>query len=317
MTSPATILCSLTGHEGDVLSVAWGTARSRCVAGVVKLLSGEHHGEANVIDEVVKEESKRGEDLNEELIATGGSDATVRVFAVTDGSCVAVLADGHFADVASVAWSGDMSRIISCSDDGSIVVWGRKDWQQIFKLMEHTSYVFQCVWSPDCSHFCSASYDKTLLIWSSQSGAVLQKLCGHDDEITSVSWSRDGKMIASGGVGHTIKLWTLLQTENKNCRKDDEMQDSNIEFVLTQTLVGHKATIKAVSFHPGNLVLASACWNCVISLWNTLSGERLVNLVAASISITSLSWCPMSGKRLLAGSGDRTIRLWETVELSN
>ena len=64
-----------------------------------------------------------------ELIATASRDRMARIFS-RDGRLIHVLA-GHAADVLSVGWKGDGSRLFTSGDDGTIREWSTADGQEV------------------------------------------------------------------------------------------------------------------------------------------------------------------------------------------
>jgi WD40 repeat protein len=60
---------------------------------------------------------------NEEIIASGGWDATVHLWDAATGRPLQVL-EGHVSAVNSVAWSPDGSFLASASEDGTVIIWG-------------------------------------------------------------------------------------------------------------------------------------------------------------------------------------------------
>ena len=56
------------------------------------------------------------------LLATAGSDRTVRLWDVSRGLPIRTL-EGHAGEVRSAAFSIDGSRLVSASNDGTVRVW--------------------------------------------------------------------------------------------------------------------------------------------------------------------------------------------------
>src|SRR5262249_30726479 len=102
---------------------------------------------------------------------------------------------------ASAAWSADGSRIVSGSEDRTVMVWDAKasavakKGVSLHALKGHGSSVQCAAWSPDGAHIVSGSADRSLKVWDAKTGRDLHTLKGHANAISSAAWSPDGKRI--------------------------------------------------------------------------------------------------------------------------
>ena len=76
---------------------------------------------------------------------------------------------GHTDIVALVAFSFDGSRIVSCSDDHSVLVWDAKMGDQLEEPQGHTDI-------PDANQIVSGSADKSVRLWDTKMGMQLREL---------------------------------------------------------------------------------------------------------------------------------------------
>jgi WD40 repeat protein len=134
----------LTGHSGDVWSVAFSP-------------DGQH-------------------------IISGSSDKTIRIWDAKTHTAVTKPLKGIHRDVLCIACSPDGQRIISGSADSHHSNVGRQDWCCSWQpLEEHTRGVWSVAYSPDERHIISGSSDGIIRIWDSKTGAAVIKLEGHTD----------------------------------------------------------------------------------------------------------------------------------------
>ncbi len=80
---------------------------------------------------------------------------------------------GHTADVLSVAWHPDGSRIVSSSYDGTIRLWDVETGHELMTLLEDPSTAFAVAWSPDGRTVVCGGSSGLVRIWSAEKGYEL------------------------------------------------------------------------------------------------------------------------------------------------
>ena len=159
---------TLSGHEGNVLSLAWSPDGRRFVS--------------------------------------GSSDGTVKVWDAGTLKELETL-KGHEGNVLSLAWSPDGRRFLSGSDDGTVKVWDAVTLKVVETLKGHTNSVESLAWSPDGRRFVSGSADDTIKVWDAGTLKEVETLTGHDGGVWSLAWGPDGRRFVSGSWDGTVKGW--------------------------------------------------------------------------------------------------------------
>jgi WD40 repeat protein len=131
-------------------------------------------------------------------------------------ACLQTL-EGHSSRVLSVAFSHDLTRLASASDDSTVKIWDASSGACLQTLEGHSNDVLSVAFSHDSTRLASASYDSTVKIWDAISGACLQTLEGHSNDVLSAAFSHDLTRLASASDDSTVKIWdassgTCLQT---------------------------------------------------------------------------------------------------------
>ena len=137
--------------------------------------------------------------------------------------------------------------------------------------------------------------DKKVYIWNSQTGEQIRKAWeGHTEDVMSVAFSGDGSRVVSTSLDGTLRQWN----------------------VGTGGPVGNVLEVRARSAafsHDDRRIIAGVDG----VLWmldterNLLDGAQVGRLEK---SVSSLAFSPV-GQRLVSGSRDRALRLWDSATL--
>jgi WD40 repeat protein len=115
-----------------------------------------------------------------------------------------ILRDGHSAAVREAVFSPDGRRLVSCGEDGRIIVWDFVRRERMATLSGR--FARRLVFSRDGTWFASAGTDGTINIWDSVRVARLRVLREHRSEVGALSLSPDGTLLASGSPDRVV-LW--------------------------------------------------------------------------------------------------------------
>ncbi|CUA75672.1 putative WD repeat-containing protein all2124 [Nostoc sp, PCC 7120] [Rhizoctonia solani] len=162
----------------------------------------------------------------------------------------------------------------------------------------HTDRVKSVSFSPDGQSVVSGSHDKTIRVWDVHSlSAIGDPLKGHDDCINSLAYSPLGNMMASGGRDRTIRLW-----------------DTNTGRQLGQPLKSDHWLL-SIAFSPDAKLIASSgidtsLYSYTIKLCDVGRKANVGTLKGHTDAVLSVNFSP-DGTRLVSGSRDHTIRIWD------
>ncbi len=300
--SQAQTLKTLTGHTGEVYSVAYSPDGT-------KIASASDDGTILIWDVKTGDRIRtlRGHTDGVESVAyspdgtrlvSGGDDNTVRIWNADTGAFLHMLSAN---DVNSVAYSRNGSRIVSGSDNGTIRIWNAATGDRI-RTLQGTSDVESVAYSPDGTRLVSGS-GNAVRIWNTDTYTLLRTLQGHTDDVYSVTYSPDGKKIASGGGSDddndngTIIIW-------------DANTGSRI-----RTLQGHTDEVKSVAYSPDRTRLVSGGADNTVRIWDADTGAHLRTLQGHTDDVYSVAYSP-DGRNVASGSVDRAVRIWNVSDLA-
>jgi len=287
--------------------------------------------------------------LDGRRIVSGSWDNTVRVWDAANGAELAVLR-GHTLDVTSVSYSPDGRRIVSGSRDHTVRMWDADSGAELTVLRGHKGYVFGVSYSPDGRRIVSGGA-RTVRVWDAASGAELTVFCGHEAMLRSVSYSPDGRRIVSGG-GKTVRVWDSQSSAELAVLRGHTLDVTSVSYspdgrrivsgsrdhtarmwdadsgAKLAVFRGHKADVTSVSYSPDGRRIVSGSggaflndiairvWDARTTLWARLRsaviGRTLAVLRGHFIDVNSVSYSP-DGQRIVSGSEDHTVRVWDAV----
>jgi WD40 repeat protein len=189
------------------------------------------------------------------LVASASDDKTVRLWAVSTGTCFRTL-KGHFYTIASVTFSKDGKLIASASDDKTVRVWEVATGSCCSTLKGHLDTVTAVAFSPDRKLVASASYDKTVRVWEVATGICCSTLKGHFDWVTAVAFSPDGQLIASASLDFTVRI---SEVASAICRRTLKGRSVSDQFT-------------AVAFSPDQRLVVSLSCNGMAWIWELTTG---------------------------------------------
>ena len=206
----------------------------------------------------------------------------------------------------SVAFSRDGNRIVTVGGEGAVRLWDTHTGKQIPVRKSHKARVSAVAFAPDSKSFLTGSDDKTARLWNALTGKEIKTFSGHADGVTSVAFTPDGKQVLTGGKDKTAILWDVAA-----CKE-------------LHRFMGPTAAVTSVAIAPDgkHVLLGSSDHTAWMLGILSRSMFRIQPLGSPRIksekdppgnhsdAVTAVAFSPDS-KRLLTGSADKTVRVWE------
>jgi cilia- and flagella-associated protein 52 len=183
-------------------------------------------------------------------IISGGAAGDVRVWSLHSGTSVLEASlNEHRGRVFAVKVKRDCSMCVSCSADGSCIVWDLKTYHRHLCIFEQTMFKSVC-YHPDETQVVTAGSDRRISFWDAYDAECFRALEGAPTgEVNSVHLSHSGSHVASGGGDGLVKVWDY---ESGACIATGE---------------GHSCDINSVAFSPDQKYIVSAGSDCAIFIW--------------------------------------------------
>ena len=263
-----------------------------------------------------------------ELLATGSSDGTIKIWDVAGAREQATLRD-HVSAVPSakdavlaVKFSSKGTLLTSMDYHNKMILWDRVDGayksikSQVFEGVGGVSHFDQQQFGK-IAIFSSTKYkyDKTnnanITYWNLNilniEDSKNMMTIKHDSSITSLSISPDGSLASYGDGQGALRVLSrnergnLVEINSFTCPLDDE---------------GDPSSPTAIAFHPRDEIVAFACGDNKIRLWRRSDAAPYATLVGHTKWVDSIVFSA-DGDFIVSGSHDMTIRVWSTKSQKN
>jgi WD40 repeat protein len=240
---------------------------------------------------------------DQHLIAAGGANNTVMVWAMPGGQVVRIF-KGHTSTINTVAFSPDGRYLVSGSKDETARLWDIRTGRSVRIFSRrynpdfspgHESAINTVAFSPDGRSVLTVSRDQSARLWDIASGTDYLTIAGYNSGFFGGAFSRDGK-------------WIALSSSDKLIRIFDSATGQ-----LKQTLTGHTGPVWSVAFSPDGSELVSGSSDTTARIWNLATGQTRLKLSGHTGDVTNVAYSP-DGNSILTASYDGTAREWNTSD---
>lgn len=149
-------------------------------------------------------------------VATGGYDATIRIWNLATGHLERVLI-GHLTPINSLVWSPCGSVLASCGSwEVTARIWDANTGQPLRIIKSLKSYITRASWAPDGSHLALSGYPSGWVSLWNPSNNEHKILTEAGQAVYDLAWSPDSKVIAISSTGKAVML--CLVSSGKSTR---------------------------------------------------------------------------------------------------
>ncbi|XP_028665540.1 katanin p80 WD40 repeat-containing subunit B1 [Erpetoichthys calabaricus] len=218
------------------------------------------------------------------LLATGGEDCRVNIWAINKPNCIMSLT-GHNNPVECIQFSSTEEQVVAGSQSGSLRVWDLEAAKILRTLMGHKANICSLDFHPFGEYVASGSMDTNIKLWDVRRKGCVFSYKGHMQAVRCLCFSPDGKWLASASDDSTIKLWDL--TAGK---------------MITE-FTAHTGPVNVVEFHPNEYLLASGSSDRTVKFWDLEKFQMIGSTEVETGPIKCIAFNP-DGCCLYSGSQD-------------
>ena len=250
-------------------------------------------------------------------LAAGGWNGLAKIWTLDGDQPPLVIAHEPASFVNAAAFAPDGQLVATGSSDragGYLRLWDAASGQRVRRLEGHTDAVTSVAFSRDGKRLLTGSYDATARLWNVATGELIRTFAGHDWWVWSAAFSPDERRIVTASHDGSAIVWTTDTGEVAGVPFTGHRQDGS------QTPV-----FKAVFAPDGRRVASGGLDNRVL-IWDpdelqpfdyakAIAGQKpppqpFVALSGHKAAVHALAFS-QDGKRLLSGSHDNTVIVWD------
>jgi WD40 repeat protein len=245
---------------------------------------------------------------NGSCVATSSGDKTAKLWDL-EGNVLATYG-GHKAGIGSLTFSPDGNNLVTASDDKTALLWKVQPLQ--FPVLKHQGEVVVARFLPDGKRILTASNDMTVRLWNADTTGLFKtyaKVFGPgrlgNTRIYSLDISPDGERFVTTGTDYTVRIW---QVESGKVIK---------EWIEGRNQCSPTDWCGAINarYAPDGQHIVTSDYAGMVKIFDS-HGTFLRRVQAHEDEVNGIA-ISLDNKRMLTGSNDSTIKLWdfESLEL--
>lgn len=222
---------------------------------------------------------------------SGSTDCLVKIWDPSlRGSELRATLKGHTSPIRAI--SSDRNKVVSGSDDHSVIVWDKQTSQLLEELKGHDASV-SCVRTLSGERVLTASHDGTVKMWDVRTDTCVATVGRSLNAILCMEYDDSTGILAAAGRDVVANIWDI--------RAGRQMHK----------LVGHTRWVRSIRMTGDTILTGSDDWTA--RMWSVSRGTCDAVLACHAGPILSVEYSP-SDKGLITGSADGLLRFWGNDE---
>ncbi|KAG6672840.1 hypothetical protein I3842_16G079400 [Carya illinoinensis] len=283
---------SATNENGTPRKHDLSAAGQKRIQTNVRILRG-HSGAVTALHCVTRREvwDLVGDREDAGLFISGSTDCSVKIWDPSlRGSELRATLKGHTRTIRAI--SSDRLKVVSGSDDQSILVWDKQTTQLLEELKGHDGQV-SCVRMLSGERVLTAAHDGTVKMWDVRTDTCVATVGRCSSAVICMEYDDSTGILAAAGRDVVANIWDI--------RAGRQMHK----------LLGHTKWIRSMRMVGDTLVTGSDDWTA--RAWSVSQGTCEAVLACHAGPILCVEYSPLD-RGIITGSIDGLLRFWENEE---
>jgi WD40 repeat protein len=251
---------------------------------------------------------------NGQLLAVGGSDKKLRVFAYNLPKVLSVITVP--AVPRELAFSSNNQALVAAGEDGSLATYDvvynpgqplAPEFGKVLQSFAHATEAASVAFPNIGAVFYSVGADKTVKAWKLASDSPTRNF-QQPNSVNALAYDPEGKRLVIGCSDGRVRIYDLVKG------------------ALLREIIAHNTpnmqAIYCVAFSPDGKQVISGSIDQTLKLWDAVSGKMIQEFKAYKEkvfekghqeAVLSAAFSP-DGKQIVSGSMDRTIKVWNVAD---
>ncbi|XP_023000668.1 DENN domain and WD repeat-containing protein SCD1 [Cucurbita maxima] len=268
------------------------SAGQKKVQSNIRILRG-HSGAVTALHCVSKREvwDLVGDREDAGFFISGSTDCLVKIWDPSlRGSELRATLKGHTGPVRAI--NSDRGKVVSGSDDHSVIVWDKQTTQLLEELKGHDAQV-SCVRMLSGERVLTAAHDGTVKMWDVRTDTCVATVGRCSSAVICMEYDDSTGILAAGGRDTIANIWDI--------RAGRQMHK----------LLGHTKWIRSIRMVGDTIVTGSDDWTA--RLWSVSRGACDAVLACHAGPILAVEYSTLD-KGIITGSTDGLLRFWENED---
>ncbi|KAJ8752743.1 hypothetical protein K2173_007053 [Erythroxylum novogranatense] len=258
----------------------------------VRILRG-HSGAVTALHCVTRREvwDLVGDREDAGFFISGGTDCMVKIWDPSmRGSELRATLKGHSRTVRSI--SSDRGKVVSGSDDQSVIVWDKQTTQLLEELKGHEAQV-SCVRMLSGERVLTSAHDGTVKMWDVRTDTCVATVGRCSSAVLCMEYDDSSGILAAAGRDAVANIWDI--------RAGRQMHK----------LLGHTKWIRSIRMVGDTMITGSDDWTARV--WSVSRGTCDAVLACHAGPVLCVDYSAADGG-IITGSTDGLLRFWENEE---